>query len=55
MKGTSSDPNIGQLLINRYELSGLIGKGQWGGSTLQKIPCWARYLLLLSFSPRLFE
>lgn len=30
MKGTYPDPNIGQLLINRYQLVELIGKGSMG-------------------------
>jgi len=50
MKGTSSDPYIGQLLINRYQLSELIGKGSMGrvylaeDTLLGKVPVAVKFL-----------
>ncbi len=50
MIGTSSDPNIGQLLINRYLLVKLIGKGSMGyvyraeDILLGKVPVAVKFL-----------
>jgi len=50
MKGSSSDPNIGQLLINRYQLLELIGKGSMGrvyraeDTLLGKVPVAVKFL-----------
>jgi len=50
MEGTSSDPNSGQLLANRYELSKLIGKGSMGrvylaeDTLLGKVPVAVKFL-----------
>lgn len=59
MRSTASDPNIGQLLINRYLLAELIGKGSMGyvyraeDLLLGKVPVAVKFLAQTLLSDRM--